>query len=128
MSLPGSRIRCHGCKFEGVMQHRSVTLRYALPDGQTVDAGRTFGWCNKCDGIRDTESSLNSEVIRQEINAQESRQNAIAGFFRNAIDRAFGGKPSDDQSQLRELSKLLRLAELRRSPPRCLVCGEQGAI
>lgn len=126
MSIPSSCLRCHGCEYQGVMQHRPITLRYVLPDGGTVDTDRVLGWCRNCEGIRDVEGTLDVNAIRSEIEARRHKRRTISGLFKNAIDRALGGKSDDTQAQLQALSNLLRLAELRRSSAHCLSCGEEG--
>jgi hypothetical protein len=40
--------------------------------------------------------------------------------LRKAVDRALGGQSDDGQAELQYLQSLLRLAQLRRTPPRCL--------
>ena len=122
MSMLSGQVRCHGCDYQGVMQHRAITLRYRLPDGETVDRGRTFGWCKSCDGIRDIEDKLDAEAIRQQFKELDSKRHRRPGFFVNLVDRLLGGKPDDDKPELLKLTNLIRLAELRRSPPRCLGC------
>ncbi|MDE2186535.1 MAG: hypothetical protein KGL51_00760 [Betaproteobacteria bacterium] len=125
MSVPSSHIRCHGCEYQGFMQHRPLTLRYMLPDGDTVDTGREFGWCRNCEGIRDVEGTLDVNAIRSELETRKPKRQSISRLFKNAIDRALGGKSNDAQVQLHELANLLRLAELRRSSARCLSCGKE---
>jgi hypothetical protein len=128
MSVPSGYIRCHGCDYQGVMQYRPITLRYMLPDGVTVDSHRTFGWCNNCEAIRDVELSLDADAIRKELDVLKQKQQPSVGFLRNAIDRVLGGKQNEAQAELLELTKLLRFAEIRSSPPRCLTCGEASVV
>lgn len=123
MSTSTGQIRCHGCQYQGVLQHRSVVLRYALPDGTKVDSHRTFGWCNDCRGIRDVESKLDVSALRLELERLNPRQRSLGSFFKSSIDRALGGGTDDDQIERQRLMMLLRVAELRKSPPRCLSCG-----
>ena len=123
MSMPSSQVRCHGCEYQGVMQHRPVTLRCTLPDGATVDSHRTFRWCNGCAGIRDVEQEVDVHAIRRELEKRSPRSQTLGGFFKSAIDSALGDGPDEIQAERQQLAKLLRLAELRLSPPRCLACS-----
>lgn len=123
MSIPSGQVRCHGCDYQGLMQHRAVTLRYTLPDGMFVDSCRAFGWCKACDGIREIEVKLDVKAIKQQLDALNSKRNLSSGFFVRLVDRLLGGGPVDDKPELLKLANLLRLAELRSSPPHCLVCG-----
>lgn len=125
LSLPTGHIKCHGCDYQGVMQRRSVTLRYRLPGGETVDNHRTFGWCEICAEIHDVEAPLNASTIRLEISEQSPpRRKSLGGLFKNAVDRALGGNPNEDQGELQRLNALLRLAELRRSHHAALLAVE----
>ena len=126
MSVPSGHIRCHGCEYQGVLQYRPLTLRYRLPDGETVDRGRTFGWCDNCDEIRDIECELEASAVRRRLDAANQKQQSIGVLFMSAINRALSARPSAAQSEVQELARLLRLAEQRRSSPRCLSCGEES--
>ena len=127
MSVPSGKIRCHGCDYEGVVQHRPVTLQYALPDGTSVQGYREFGWCNICDGIRDIESKLDKIALQSELQALAPRR-GLGGIFKNAVDRALGGG-TDDRSEDRErLKGLLRVSQARSSPQRCLNCGSTSVL
>jgi hypothetical protein len=119
MSVQSGHVRCYGCDFEGVMQHRPVTLRYRLPTGETVDSHRAFAWCTDCAGIRNVEAQLDARVIRRDIDERQPKRHSFGGLLRKAVDRALGGQSDDGQA----LQSLLRLAQLRRTPPRCLTCG-----
>ena len=128
MSVPSGQVQCNGCDYHGVMQHRAITLRYELPDGETVDAERSFGWCKSCNGIRDIEVELDAQAIRQQLNSMHSKRRSSAGFFVNAVDCLLGGKPDDDKPEFLKLTNLLHLAEIRRSPPRCLICSGASVL
>lgn len=123
MYLPSSNVRCHGCNYQGIMQPRSVKLRYTLPSGDTVDSHRVFGWCETCDGIRDIEGKLDADGIRRDISERRMKTTALGGIFKRAVNRVLGGRTDDMQAELHHLECLLRLAQLRCSPPRCLTCG-----
>lgn len=125
MSAPAGQIRCHGCDFEGVLQRRSVTLRYMLADGSSVDGHREFGWCRRCNGIRDIEQQFAVPQLQSELHAISSRR--PRGFF-GAIDRALGGNSNDDDAEVQRLNGLLRVAKVRKSSPRCLACGSDGTV
>lgn len=127
MSVPSGKIRCHGCDYEGVVQHRPVTLQYALPDGTSVQGYREFGWCNICDGIRDVESKLDKNALQSELQAL-APQRGLGGIFKSAVGRALGGG-TDTRTQDRErLKGLLRVAQARSSPQRCLNCGSTSVL
>lgn len=125
MSVPSGQIRCHGCDFQGVLQHRSVTLRYSLPDGTTIDGHREFGWCKRCNGIRDIEQRLDVRSLQSAaLSAGARRPRGIFG----AIDRALGGGSRGDDSEQRRIDGLLKLAKIRSAGPRCLTCGSEGVV
>lgn len=125
MSVPTGQLRCHGCNFEGVLQRRPVTLRYVLADGSTVDCHREFGWCKRCNGVRDVEPVLNVQQLQSELQALNSRR--PRGLF-GAIDRALGGSSNEDAAELQQLNGLLRIANARRSSQRCLACGNESVL
>lgn len=122
MSVPSGKIRCHGCDYEGVVQHRPVTLQYHLPDGTSVQGYREFGWCNICDGIRDIEAKLDPNALQSELQAL-APQRGISGIFKSAVDRALGGGAETRIEDRERLKGLLRVAQTRSSPQRCLNCG-----
>jgi hypothetical protein len=127
MSVPSGKIRCHGCNYEGVVQHRPVTLQYALPDGASVQGYREFGWCNICDGIRDIESKLDQKVLQAELQAL-TPQRGLGGILRSAMDRALGGGTDDRTKDRDRLNGLLRVAQNRSAPQRCLNCGSTSVL
>ena len=116
MSIPSSYVRCHGCSFEGLMQHRPITLEYRLPSGETVEGYRRFAWCATCCKITEAEDAIESESIQAAIKVIEQRNRGIA-------KRLFGFS-KEDVAELNSLQAKLRLAQARHSPPRCLRCGE----
>lgn len=127
MSVPNGRVRCHGCDFEGILQHRPITLQYALPDGTSVQGYREAGWCNICDGIRDVEAKLDKVDLQSQLQAL-APQRGLGGMFKSAVDRALGGG-SDTRSEDRQrLQGLLQVAQIRRSPQRCLHCGSTSVL
>lgn len=127
MSVPSGKIRCHGCDYEGIIQHRPITLQYALPDGISVQGYRESGWCNICDGIRDVEAKLDKTDLQSQLQAL-APQRGLGGMFKSAVDRALGGG-SDTRSEDRErLQGLLQVAQIRRSPQRCLNCGSTSVL
>ena len=116
MSVSSGYVRCHGCSFEGVMQHRPITLEYRLPSGETVTGYRRFAWCATCKNITEAEDLIESNSIHAEIKAIEQRNRGIA-------KRLFGFS-REDSAEIKSLQAKLRLAQARHSPPRCLRCGE----
>ncbi len=120
MSMPSGYVRCHGCSFEGVMQRRPVTLEYTLPSGEVVEGYRRFGWCTTCGNITDAEDAIEAAPILNEIAAIEQRNRGFA-------KRLFG-RSAEDAAELKALQAKLRLAQARRSPPRCLRCGEPTVL
>ena len=124
MSLPIGCVRCHGCEFEGWLQRRSVTLRYQLSDANYVDSHRVSGWCDHCQGIRDIEAPLDAAAIRAEIERHQPQRVGLGGLFKKAISRVLGGATDNTGAVLTRLRQLLQIAEIRKSPPRCLTCGK----
>lgn len=120
MSIPNGIVRCHGCSFEGVMQHRPIKLEYTLPSGEKVQGYRRFAWCSTCSCITNAETPIDAGLIRSEIAGIEQRNSSI-------FKRIFGPK-EQDAAELKTLHAQLRLAQARRSPPRCLQCGESTVV
>lgn len=111
MSLPALKVRCTGCSIESGVLRGGITLIYRLPDGTTAETYRTFGWCRSCDAVQSMESRLSAKEIQAEIADLPRRR--LFGFDRGVAD----------PTELVRLEILLRLAQWRRSPPRCLECG-----
>jgi hypothetical protein len=127
MSVLSGKIRCHGCDYEGIIQHRPITLQYALPDGTSVLSYRETGWCNTCDGIRDIEAKLDKNELQSQLQALIP-QSGFGGMFKSAVDLALG-RSGDMWSEERErLQGLLRVAHTRSSPQRCLNCGSTSVV
>jgi hypothetical protein len=124
MSLPIGCVRCHGCEFEGWLQRRSITLRYQLSDATSVDSHRVSGWCEYCAGIRDIEAPLDAEAIRAEIELHQPQRVCLYGLIKNSMARFLGGAMDVNRADLTRLRHLLRIAQIRNSPPRCLTCGD----
>lgn len=120
MSIPNGIVRCHGCSFEGVMQLRPIKLEYMLPSGETVHRYRRFAWCSKCCCITNAETPIDAGLIRSKIADIEQRNSSI---FKRIL-----GPTEQDAAELKALHAQLRLAQARRSPPRCLQCGEPTVV
>lgn len=116
MSMPSGYVRCHGCNFEGIMQRRPIAVEYVLPGGEVVRGYRRFAWCSSCENVTEAEEALDTASIRVEIDSLRPKQ---VGFF----TRIFGGGDVSEPRELEHLQAKLRLAQLRKSCPRCLKCG-----
>lgn len=127
MSVPAGKVRCHGCDYEGVVQHRPITLQYALPDGKSVQGYREFGWCSVCDEIRDIEAKLDTTALNAQLQAL-APQRGLGGMFKGAVDRALGGGSEARLEDRERLQGLLRVAQTRKSPQRCLNCGSTSVL
>lgn len=120
MSLPVGYVRCHGCDFEGVMHRGPITLEYVLPSGAVVQGYRVFAWCSSCENVTEAEKAFDAASIQTEIDSLNRQK---VGFF----SRLFGGGKAE-YVELKRLKERLQLAQLRRSEPRCLRCGEPTAV
>jgi hypothetical protein len=100
-----------------------MLLVYRLPDGSELEAGRTFGWCECCNDIRDIEALMDSQQIRAELEAARKQARSPSRFILSVVDRVLGGGTDELKKEIENLEKRLRLAELRHSGPRCLTCG-----
>lgn len=125
MSVPAGQVRCHGCQFATLMSFRPVSLRYHLPSGETVDRHRVISWCIQCEGFRDVEPDLDANSLQYGIDELLVRKRSLGGFVKNALRQATGGKPDGEGEKLIALTRLLQMAKLRRSRPRCLNCGSE---
>ena len=128
MSIPTGNVCCHGCAFEGVIQRRSITLRYELSAGEFIDNFRVVGWCMSCNGIRDMEAPFNVSMLQTEIARRKSQESNLGSFFKRVISRLSGGDTDEAATDLDRLESLLQVAKSRRSTARCLSCSEPDAI
>lgn len=122
MSIPNQFLRCTSCTFEAVVRRRPVTIVYELADGSSVKSGRLYGWCAECQGVRDIESRLEVEILRQQLEVDTKRRAGLKSRVARFGNRLFGGKDSEGV-EFEQMILRLRLAESRKSPPRCLTCG-----
>lgn len=93
MSVPNSYVRCHGCEFEGVMQHRSITLKYQVTANEYIDSHRVFGWCSNCNRIREIEAPLSVNALQREILEISPPPKTIRSILFKMLDRALGVSP-----------------------------------
>lgn len=128
MSLSATTIRCHGCDFKEHIAHSPLTLLYVFPDGISVKSYRVSGWCSQCKGIRDIETALVPSLLKAEIASLQPKRKTLGSMLVSAIGRAFGDGEDDNSKELSRLALLLRIAESRSSPPRCLECGSSNAV
>jgi hypothetical protein len=66
---------------------------------------------------------MESQQIRAELEAVRKQARSLSRFILGVVDRVLGGGASELKKEIENLEKQLRLAELRRSGPRCLTCG-----
>lgn len=119
MSMPNGYVKCHGCDFETVMQRRPIILQYHLPNGQFVEGYRQFAWCSSCGNVTEAEEPLEPASIQAKIDSINSNRQ---GFFKRLMDKMI--RSEDPEREERDiLTAKLSLAQMRRSPPRCLRCG-----
>lgn len=124
MSMAVDHISCTGCDYKGVKQYRPLSLIYCFPDGTKVNAGRIIGWCGQCKKIKDIEPTFSAHEIRANIAVLERKARSPALFIGRALGEMLGGRGGkDDKEELASLRDHLRIAEARRSMPRCLTCG-----
>jgi hypothetical protein len=127
MSLPSDRIKCTGCSYEGVNLHRPIWLIYRLPDGTDLKMGRDFGWCPHCQDIGDIEPRFNPVSLKVELAALDAQTRRIGFVIFDAIGRLLGRPKHELRVQIEDLLGQLQIAEHRKSEPRCLECGGEGA-
>lgn len=121
MSLPNAEVRCQGCDYQGYIVRRPITLEYVLPDGEVVQSYRDIAWSSSCEGITNAEQAIDIESIRARLHSLPPKR---VGFLARLL--GIGGDPDADER--RRLEAKLRLAQLRRSPPRCLHCGRTTVV
>jgi hypothetical protein len=136
MSMSAARINCTQCDYETREFHRPILLSYRLADGTEVECGRAKGWCFDCDAYRDIESADHTRLARE----RDERDRRIAalragirnlsrgflGWFRNRAARsALRDQIKWAEHDHRDLTGLLRVAQLRKSRPRCLECWSE---
>lgn len=127
MSMASNSVSCTNCDFKGVKQYRPVSLVYRLADGTEVKTGRIFGWCAQCRKIKDIEPSFDASQIRSRLEELRKRGRSPSQFIGHALDKMLGGRGDKDKmEEMANLEGQLRIAELRKSMPRCLTCGSES--
>ena len=123
MSIRNTSIRCTSCDFESMLVHRSISLVYQLPDGEEFIAGRRFGWCHSCNGIRNIEPDF-SHYSNSGQRVAELNRIVRSTKFRvwKIFDRLLGRPQSPEESELHELQMGQKIASARKASPRCLSC------
>lgn len=123
MSMAGGRVTCTGCDFRDVLQYRPMRLVYRLHDGTDVEGARIFGWCVHCNNIRDIELSMDGQKIREELEDLRKQAQSPALLISKVFGNLLSGRANELKKEITGLENQLRLAEPRRSRPRCLICG-----
>ena len=125
---PAQVIRCMNCDYNRRCLIYLVDLTYTLPDDRSVKAkGSCLGWCYECQDIRDVELPLEIEGVPRRVATLQMKMRADRWKPGRVLGRLFG-RTSREEDELAELESLLLLAGFRKSAPRCLDCGEEGAI
>ena len=119
MSVSSDSIVCTKCDYDTTLHHQPITLIYEV-DGQQLQIGREYGWCEDCDNISDIEPLFDEAKIRNEIQPliddAKAKTNVVTKLLGNAKLKSI----TDEISNLRIQ---LAIAERRFSPQRCLRCG-----
>lgn len=125
----GNPIRCTNCNFTRDVRFHSKGLVYTLSENVFVDTkeGSYKGWCEVCQDICDVERPFDLKGVPARIVELKQRIRADRWRPRRMLGRFFG-RVSTDESELRDQESLLLLARSRKSTPRCLDCGSEGAI
>lgn len=125
---PAQEIRCMSCDYNCRRLIYLVDLTYGLPGGRSVKAvGTCLGWCDECQDIRDVELPFDIQGVPERVAALQGKVRADRWKPGRVLGRLFG-RTSRDEDELAELESLLLLAGFRKGAPRCLDCGEEGAI
>lgn len=101
MSFPLIVITCTSCDYGQEIDPLAVVLRYVLDDGRFVDSHRVDGWCYGCQSVTPVERLPSVDDLADELLEVRKRGDSC------------------DQVIL-----ALSWRAARRSPRRCLVCGE----
>lgn len=124
MSIPSTKIKCHGCDFESIDPGLPIRIKYKLGANEYIDSHRVTGWCSNCCDVRDIEY-LNAEDIQRQLSDLQHPPKDRRGLFTKFLDRALGGgPPPNNQPRIDSLTRLLKLVRSRQSGARCLTCGE----
>ena len=125
--LSNQRIRCTNCNFKREAPIYLVELVYSLAGGDMVTTkGSCLGWCEYCQDIHDIETPFELNGVAEQI--AQLRTTILSDRWRPSriLGRLFGSS-SYAEIELTELTSLLLLSNSRRSDPRCLECGQEGA-
>lgn len=128
MSAASDKVTCTRCNFHGLLPYRPVRIVYRLPDGAEVKSARTFGWCARCNDIRDIELGLEAQPLRERLEVLRRRTQTISFRIQCALDKLLGGRANEIEEEITDTERQLRLAETRTSKPRCLMCGSEDTI
>lgn len=123
MSTRNTPICCTGCDFESMLVHRPISLVYQLPNGDEFIAGRRFGWCSSCNDIRSIEPDFSHYSNSSQRIADLNRIVSSTKFRTLKIfEQLLGSPQSSEETELHELKMGQKIANTRKSSPRCLSC------
>ncbi|MDN3919745.1 hypothetical protein [Roseateles violae] len=101
-----------------------MTLVYQLPNGREMRAGRQYGWCEHCNGIRDIEPDFSTYFDKDQRIAELVKQVTSIRFSIKKMFRSLSNSGlSSAESELLEIEFGQKIARSRNSSPRCLTCG-----
>jgi hypothetical protein len=123
MSTRNTPIRCTSCDFESVLVHSPISLVYQLPNGEEFIAGRRFGWCSSCNGIRNIEPDF-SHYFNSGQRIAELNRIVNSAKFRawKIVEQLLCSPQSPEENELHELKMGQTIANARKGSPRCLSC------
>jgi hypothetical protein len=124
--MQNTQIRCTNCDFEGALVHRAIKLIYELPEGELISTSYVRGWCHHCDRISNIEPEIDGVHARQQIDVLTEKTRSLLYALRTFLGRFFRVR-DDEREELATLALVLKLASIRKSAPRCLACGQEGA-
>lgn len=126
MSMKNGRVACTGCRFEGYLQYRPITLIYQFDDGTEVESTRIEGWCEGCENIRDIEGKIDQKSLSSRLAALQVKTGSMSLLIENAFGRMMGGATDHAKKEVEKIQGQLRLAQTQGVRSRCLTCGSEN--
>jgi hypothetical protein len=125
MSVPHAIISCLKCGFESGTNRSWGIYIYRLPNSNEIPVPSTMGWCTRCKDFKPIETLTFIQEVQDNLRRQNEELERLKKNMRflHRIFNSYKDKIVTIQERLAEMEQLLLLLDLRKTPPKCLVCG-----
>jgi hypothetical protein len=128
MSVRITLVSCTKCDFQSSTISIFGIFKYLLPNNEEIYADRTTGWCDSCKNIRPIEHLPDETRICDRVDSMNRELKRLTSSFIGRLFPATKRNIAYLKSELRELEKTLYFVSIRKSPPRCLICGNKDVF